>query len=469
MALRLLSVLGPLALLNGAFFSVAYDSNNDLFVVAGNGQVERAKALVKEGADVNAARSGVFLGGRTPLHAAALHGHLTMAKWLVSHGARVKTKDNEGRTPADVLYCGLVHGRVQDPEVAIFLSLLNGTQDQYRAKCRDVWLMDASVKGDLNWAKLLVQQGANVSYQDEDDYGYSPLHYAAIFRRLEVAKYLVNKGANVHARDHLGETPMDKLFDGLFCNDIGSSLSTNFSNLLGSVAEFHSRCLGEDLMQAVLFGSLRSVKRLVGFQGANVNFHRRKKFEMVAFGNSTYTAKAGPTPLHLAAILGHLDIAKYLLERGAEVNAQGDFDETPLHCAAERGDFRMASLLLSHGADLEAGNLVGTRPWQVLKCDKPEVEIFELLNFTLEYLKPSQINAECRETMKKDFAAWWLNKRPQTQVEDNGEFAGLIRVVVVAVAVLSMKVKSWCKHGAHGDSRQWHEMSQPALHEREQA
>ena len=43
----------------------------------------------------------------------------------------------------------------------------------------------------------------------------------------------------------------------------------------------------------------------------------------------------GWTPLHLAAGRGHLEVVKYLVEKGADVNARNKYGWTPLHCAIE--------------------------------------------------------------------------------------------------------------------------------------
>ena len=61
---------------------------------------------------------------------------------------------------------------------------------------------------------------------------------------------------------------------------------------------------------------------------------------------------AGDLPLHVAAALGRLDIARLLIDAGADVNG-GDVDEsTPLDVAAIRRQPEMVNLLLKHGADL---------------------------------------------------------------------------------------------------------------------
>jgi len=46
----------------------------------------------------------------------------------------------------------------------------------------------------------------------------------------------------------------------------------------------------------------------------------------------------GRTPLFYAAQIGHLNVCKELLDRGANVNTQDKFGRTALMCAAENGE-----------------------------------------------------------------------------------------------------------------------------------
>lgn len=75
------------------------------------------------------------------------------------------------------------------------------------------------------------------------------------------------------------------------------------------------------------------------------------------------------TPLIWATITGNLELAKWLLEHGAEVNfQQSKYRQTALHIAARRANEDMCRLLLAHGADvnvrerggLTAGQLVSS-------------------------------------------------------------------------------------------------------------
>lgn len=59
-------------------------------------------------------------------------------------------------------------------------------------------------------------------------------------------------------------------------------------------------------------------------------------------------------PVHAAAAACDRETMKLLLERGADPNAKQQADYTPLHGAASRGDIEMAKLLLAHGASRDA-------------------------------------------------------------------------------------------------------------------
>ena len=64
----------------------------------------------------------------------------------------------------------------------------------------------------------------------------------------------------------------------------------------------------------------------------------------------------GSTPLHLAAFFGHPELAKALLNRGADVDARSTnaMKNTPLHAAAAGRNVNVMRLLLESGADVNA-------------------------------------------------------------------------------------------------------------------
>lgn len=66
-------------------------------------------------------------------------------------------------------------------------------------------------------------------------------------------------------------------------------------------------------------------------------------------------------PLHRAAQKGRTDLARLLLDHGANVNIKGGGIEiTPLHWAA--GHVEVAKLLITNGADVNAKDKYGATP-----------------------------------------------------------------------------------------------------------
>jgi ankyrin repeat protein len=69
--------------------------------------------------------------------------------------------------------------------------------------------------------------------------------------------------------------------------------------------------------------------------------------------------KTGWTPLHYAASGGHADIAKFLLEHRAYIDAESPNGTTPLMMAAMYGTPDVVKLLIDEGADATLKNQLG--------------------------------------------------------------------------------------------------------------
>jgi hypothetical protein len=95
-----------------------------------------------------------------------------------------------------------------------------------------------------------------------------------------------------------------------------------------------------------IYGLTTSVKRLLSIRNINVNV----KDDL-----------SGATPLHYAAGNGHIEIARLLLENGADVNVKSVGGPTPLHWAAQNGHVDILHLLVENGVDLEAQSNYGWR------------------------------------------------------------------------------------------------------------
>ncbi len=72
--------------------------------------------------------------------------------------------------------------------------------------------------------------------------------------------------------------------------------------------------------------------------------------------------KTGLTPLHVATFMSRPACADALIKAGAKIDAVDDFGDTPLHSGAIHGMTGMIGFLVRRGADLHAVNSQGETP-----------------------------------------------------------------------------------------------------------
>ena len=158
------------------------------------------------------------------------------------------------------------------------------------------------------------------------NYGYTPLHMAALFNSPVVASILIANGADIHAKTNYGATPL----------------------------------------HAAAFENALAVVKLLTERGAHIwakDNGGRTPLHESANGNAPWAAKMliergahiqaktndGYTPLHSAAFENASAAAKLLIERGAHIQAQGKDGLTPMDFAILQEHDEMQSLLRQHG------------------------------------------------------------------------------------------------------------------------
>jgi len=66
----------------------------------------------------------------------------------------------------------------------------------------------------------------------------------------------------------------------------------------------------------------------------------------------------GNSPLHFAALHGHVETSEALMRAGISRDARTKVDRTPLHIASQHGHLVIVQLLIANGADVNAIDMV---------------------------------------------------------------------------------------------------------------
>lgn len=272
----------------------------------------------------------------------------------------VNCRDLDGRhsTP---LHFAAGYNRV--PVVEFLLE--NGAEVHASDKGGLVPLHNACSYGHYEVTELLVKHGANVNVSDL--WKFTPLHEAAAKGKYEIVKLLLKHGADPTKKNRDGSTPLDLVREG--DQDVADLLRGNSA-----------------LLDASKKGNLARVQRLItpdnincrDAQGRNstplhlaAGYNNFEVAEYLLENGADVNAqdKGGLIPLHNASSYGHLDIAALLIKHNTVVNATDKWGFTPLHEAAQKGRTQLCSLLLAHGADPYMKNQEGQTPIELATAD----------------------------------------------------------------------------------------------------
>ncbi|XP_044260060.1 poly [ADP-ribose] polymerase tankyrase [Tribolium madens] len=402
-------------------------------------------------------RKGIHLNEKnkdflTPLHLAADNSHLDLMEVLLRHGAKVNALDGLGQTALhrctkddNVQACRLLLSYNVDPSI---VSLQGYTAAQLAGENAqklfqdppavngdvECQVLEAAKSGDLEQVQRLLETYPNtVNCRDLDGRHSTPLHFASGYNRVAVVEYLLQQGADVHAKDKGGLVPLHnacsyghyevtellvkhganvnvadlwkftplheasakgkyeivklllkhgadptkKNRDGATALDLVREGDQDVADLLRGNAA---------LLDAAKKGNLARIQRLITPENINcrdVQGRNSTPLHLAAGYNNVEVAeyllehgadvnaqdKGGLIPLHNASSYGHLDIAALLIKYNTVVNATDKWGFTPLHEAAQKGRTQLCALLLAHGADPFLKNQEGQTPMDLSSAE----------------------------------------------------------------------------------------------------
>ena len=352
--------LGLGALLVGASTLLAADTR--LADAAMQGDKAAVQSLIRQHVDVNAPQGD----GSTALHWAAYRDDAEMVKALIAAGANVKAATREGAiTP---LFMACANG-----DAAMVGALLAAGADPNSVKSNGTTaLMIAAESGGTDAVKMLVDRGANVNAK-ETAHGQTALMFAAAQNRDSVVRFLVGRGADANVATSvrkLEKVRFDQ--DGNIVEDrparAGAGENDDSANLdvLAHGVGLESAVYAVDTSAAAQ-GALVTFAHAVGFKSVDYSVdNARKKAPKAADIGNRPPRKSGPdfmggmTALLYAAREGYLEAARALVESGANVNQASEGEKmSPMVEAIINGHLDLAKYLLDHGADPKLSTVDG--------------------------------------------------------------------------------------------------------------
>ena len=362
---------------------------NALLEAAGAGDLDRLRQLLDTDAELARASNET---GDTALHLACAGGHAGVAELLLDRGADPEAVRSDGfmpihsalfwnrqgylrqhKPPVDTLRAGRLAGLLLERGAAynIFLAAVFGdlpavkkwlAEDSALANFEDTHhrrpISAAAWREDIDMVRLLLEHGADPSLPESESPRGHALWIAAFRKNVEMARLLLEHGADPesnaesggralqHARanpelyqlliDHGSEpreSPSDRLHDAIHDDDLeaAEAILKEHPDLAPDPAMFWGEGILALPAREIQWGMMDLLFRY----GAKVP-------DVTKWGISYY--------------FRHLDVAKYMMEKGMNPNHMNWHHTTLLHDAAHGGSSSVekAQLLLEYGADIDA-------------------------------------------------------------------------------------------------------------------
>lgn len=381
------------------------DGYNLLHASAVIGNLNIAKIAIKAGIPINKTSSD----GTTPIVLAIKNGFLDLIKLFAENGAEIKPDYCEYTNNRDILKFIIHNTKTEDQYDLNFESENKKWEEVYDyIKHNDYQSLKTLIDcnedlskmsydgepaplliikhGSLRTLKLFVDTFDCKNCKDSIN-GRNALHYAVMFKRLDLLKYLLKLDYDVNIPDKFGNTPLFyavenkdiEYYKALLNHDANANFINNkkMNPLFYAIKASNNNVLGNlvrkgaDINQKDIEGNTpilvaryknlsRSESELLKLganpESENENPEYNKKIlseqqqrlfsaindndidyikKLIWDVNPDLTNSKKQSPLHLAVLNNNVELAKILLDEGASINQPDEDGNTPLHYIAK--------------------------------------------------------------------------------------------------------------------------------------
>ncbi len=287
--------------------------------------------LIREGYNLNAAD----FQGNTPLIVAASEKNRAFIEKILQYNVDINHQNRDGMT---ALMVAAARGDIKIVQRLIYA----GANIHIKNNIDETALFEAIKNGHLTIVQKLIKHGADVNLQNKfrhtsETSAYTPLMFAVRLGASNqqpswtaITLLLLKHGANPNTIRPNGETAL-KIAQRLNNQKMVALLNAQGAN--ETISNYVGLTQNNKLIKASEQGDLNTVKQLIA---AKLNINHRNR--------------AGITPLLAATFNNHIEVVRFLVERGADINStplgnlqslrasSAPIGTYPLRQAALRGD-----------------------------------------------------------------------------------------------------------------------------------
>jgi ankyrin repeat protein len=254
----------------------------------------------------------------------------------------------------------------------IYNCILNGANCNTISKTYRRTALHLAVKfNHVDLAKLLIEKGADI--EAANPAGWTALHFTAWLNRYEIAQLLIEAGAKIEARGVYSWTPLHRAacYNRV---DVARLLIENGADIEAKTKDgrtaLHLAAQGNSLKLAKLLiengadvDAKDKVGRTVLHHSAHRNSYEVAKLLIEMGATVDLSANDGLTSLHLAIHKGNLDVARILLEKGASIRAITKSGKTAIDFASYNREQEAIHLLVEYGSSPPLRDLISHIPY----------------------------------------------------------------------------------------------------------